>query len=286
MPRILVALAILLAIMVLAPPGTPGPASPRVASAATVVFQTDMYGSEQVPAVRTNAWGFVRWFFNDQKTEADYTVDVKGISGNQVSGADIHRGRSGVNGPVVRKLADGGFIVAAGHIRFSSADLNEMAGGNWYISLKSKQFPNGELRGQIVLPEGFWLPPAAAPAPPAPVFLPEPPAALIPAAAAPLLPPAAARPLLPTPYALCDETAQVTFLWTPVEGAFEQWLDLSLVDNGFAAGTFGAFGPMSALDDLVYWEGLMPGRPYYWRVNSRTAAGWVPSQTAAFRACY
>ena len=49
--------------------------------------------------------------------EADYTVDVKGLSSTYITGADIHRGGRGLNGPVVKHLADGGFIVIGGHIQ-------------------------------------------------------------------------------------------------------------------------------------------------------------------------
>src|SRR5689334_6492426 len=138
MPRILVGLVAVIITFALAPSVLPSPISPTPVSA-TIMFQTNMYGDQEVPAVRTNVWGFVRWFFNDQKTEADYTVDVKGVSGNQVTGAEIRRGRSGANGPMVRKLADGGFIVTSGHMRFTTADLNEMAAGNWYVTLFTKQ---------------------------------------------------------------------------------------------------------------------------------------------------
>ena len=128
--------------------------------AETFVFQTDMYGDEEVPPVHTIAYGFVRFFFNDPRTAADYTVDVKGYSDTVVLGADIHRGARGVNGPVVRHLADGGFIVTSGRIRVSEEDLREMAAGSWYVSLKTTEYPEGALRGQISLPEGFLPEPA------------------------------------------------------------------------------------------------------------------------------
>ena len=136
------------------------PASHPV-GAETLVFQTDMYGTENIPAVTTVSYGFVRFFFNDARTAADYTVDVKGYNGTQVTSADIHRGARGVNGPVVKHLADGGFIVTGGRTTFSQQDLQDMAAGLWYVSLKTVDHPEGALRGQIVLPAGFM--PASSP---------------------------------------------------------------------------------------------------------------------------
>ena len=129
-----------------------------------IVFQTDMYGTENIPSVTTVAYGFVRFFFNDARTAADYTVDVKGYNGSQVTGADIHRGARGSNGPVVKHLADGGFIVTGGRASFSAQELQEMAAGLWYVSLKTVDYPDGALRGQIVLPAGF-TPGSTGPAP-------------------------------------------------------------------------------------------------------------------------
>ena len=61
-----------------------------------VCFQIDMTGNQMVPAVATGAWGFVRFYnFNDTKTGADYTVDVKGLSGTLIAGADLHRAPRG-----------------------------------------------------------------------------------------------------------------------------------------------------------------------------------------------
>jgi hypothetical protein len=164
---ILAGLLLLVLIAAAAPAASP-------LQAETLVFQTDMYGTENVPAVTTVAYGFVRFFFNDARTAADYTVDVKGYNGTQVTGADIHRGVKGVNGPVVKHLADGGFIVTGGRATFTEQELREMAAGLWYVSLKTADHPEGALRGQIAPPSGFLAgstapqPPPSSPLPPVP----------------------------------------------------------------------------------------------------------------------
>ena len=111
-----------------------------------------MFCTEQVPPVETTAYGFVRFFFNEAGTAADYTVDVKGVSNNLVLGADIHRGAPGENGPVVKHLADGDFIVTSGRLTLTPDELQKMANGSWYVSLKTVHHPEGEMRGQIMLP--------------------------------------------------------------------------------------------------------------------------------------
>ena len=151
-----------LAFLVLAATGI---GSSQQARAADFVFETRMFGENQVPPVSTVGWGFFRFFFNEDRTAAEVTVDIKGLAGDAVTSADIHRGAPGQTGPVVKHLADGGFIVTSATVTFTKAELEDMAAGNWYISLKTVNHPEGELRGQIEPPAGF-LPTAAAPPPP------------------------------------------------------------------------------------------------------------------------
>ena len=146
--------------------------------AAEYVFETQMFGREVVPPVDTVGWGFFRFFFNEDRSAADITIDLKGLAGEVVISADIHRGAPGSNGPVVKHLADGGYIVTAAHVRFTKAELQEMNAGSWYISLKTTNHPDGELRGQIRPPADFLPSP---PAPPAPVNEAPPPAQVPPA---------------------------------------------------------------------------------------------------------
>lgn len=74
---------------------------------------------------------------------------------------------------------------------------------------------------------------------------------------------------------------RTTFLWTPSRSG-NQWLDLSIFNNGFAPGTFlstGALGP--PLYGFI-WGGLLGGTTHFARVNTLTSAGWKTSETLAF----
>ncbi|HXH22064.1 MAG TPA: CHRD domain-containing protein [Dehalococcoidia bacterium] len=125
------------------------------AGEAPFVFQTDMYGFNVVPPVETGAWGFVRFFFSEDRLEADYTVDVKGISGTLVEGADLRYGPPGGEGPVVRHLAGSGFIVTSGRLHLTPEELADLVAGNYYVTVYTKDHPGGELRGQVYVPPGF-----------------------------------------------------------------------------------------------------------------------------------
>ncbi|MGB6837773.1 MAG: hypothetical protein WBF66_08725 [Dehalococcoidia bacterium] len=73
-------------------------------------------------------------------------------------------------------------------------------------------------------------------------------------------------------------TVQVVFLWNPSYQG-QQWLDLSLLNNGFAPGTSVGVGPLTHDRWGFVWDGLLPGRTHYIRVNTLTPTGWVSSRT-------
>jgi hypothetical protein len=144
---------ILGSLIMLAAAGLAAPARPT--AGASLVFQTNMFGQNMVPPVNTGVWGFVRFFFNDARTEADYTLDVKGVSSNQVGTVDMFRGAPGTNGTLVRHLSDGGFLTFGGHLKLSAQEIADFVGGNYYVVLTTSAHPQGEIRGQIYVPCGF-----------------------------------------------------------------------------------------------------------------------------------
>ena len=91
---------------------------------------------------------------------------------------------------------------------------------------------------------------------------------------------------LTLPSAACSgSTADVTFKWTPQVGGSEQWVDISLADNGFQPGTFIGAGAFGSGVNSYTWTGITKGLVHYWRVNTLTAAGWIVSDTGSFVAC-
>ncbi len=75
---------------------------------------------------------------------------------------------------------------------------------------------------------------------------------------------------------------RVFFLWTPSRSG-PQWLDLSLVNNGFTPGTFVSTGAVAPSTWGWVWTGVLERSTHFARVNTFTAAGWKPGETLAFR---
>lgn len=88
------------------------------------------------------------------------TSGVITVTGLAATAAHIHDGFAGVNGPVVvafeQDAADATrWVVPAGATLVAEA-VDRLVAGALYVNVHSAQFPEGEIRGQI-LPEGFDL---------------------------------------------------------------------------------------------------------------------------------
>lgn len=76
-------------------------------------------------------------------------------------------------------------------------------------------------------------------------------------------------------------SVRVIFLWTPSQAGI-QYLDLSVYNNGFAAGTFVGLGAFAPGAWGVVWDGLTQGTTHFARVDTLSSTGWHASQTLAF----
>jgi hypothetical protein len=86
------------------------------------------------------------------------------------------------------------------------------------------------------------------------------------------------------PTATCSGgRADVTFWWGS-NHAGNQWLDLSVFDNGFSGG-FQNAGPLSPSTERFTWNGLIAGIPHFWRINTLVGGTWVTSSTGTFVPC-
>jgi hypothetical protein len=141
-----------------------------------VVFTVALRGSQQVPPVTTNAFGFVivRLFHNGTSTAIDFRLIVCNIA--NVTHAHIHVGAAGTNGPIVVPFfdqpsspvskANGCTVLASGLrgpfdlIPRPEAGINNWAdfvhallSGNTYVNVHTIANPGGEVRGQLVQQE-------------------------------------------------------------------------------------------------------------------------------------
>ena len=116
-----------------------------------ILVASRLLGSNEVPAVVTNAIGVATVTFNDTYTEATLNVTVSNLS-SAFTGIHIHNGIAGENGPVLFDFT-GTFVEGRSTSTFtvSKEDVAAMIDGDYYLNVHTANHPNGELRGQLAL---------------------------------------------------------------------------------------------------------------------------------------
>ena len=128
------------------------PVALLLVASATVYAQQpvplSLTGGAEVPPVTTSATGA-----GNITVLPDHTVSgsIK-TSGLVPTMAHIHQAAAGENGPVIitlTKTSDDSFAVPA-DAKLSKAQYTSYVAGNLYVNVHSAQYPNGEIRAQLL----------------------------------------------------------------------------------------------------------------------------------------
>ena len=139
-------------------------------------FSAVLTGDNEVSPVNTDASGKIKLFANPQQNMLDYGLSISDLNG-VVSGAHIHKGSLGTNGPVIATLrtgntfagasassssnGDGSTSTSVGGISTSADLIGPLAGkqitdlirliedGKAYVNVHTDQNSNGKIRGQL-----------------------------------------------------------------------------------------------------------------------------------------
>jgi hypothetical protein len=133
------------------------------------VFRAALTGEQQVPAVQTGGIGAAAFEVARDRRSIGFQLAAKDLS-SEITGAHIHLGAAGSNGPVVVELVmstgvSGTAFFTSG--RLTPADqvgplagqpdfgqlIAAMSGGSAYVNVHTSDFPAGEVRGQVEQPD-------------------------------------------------------------------------------------------------------------------------------------
>lgn len=107
-------------------------------------------GMNEVPAVTTNARGMAVFMLQKHEGKLSIKVVVDGLSG-AITGAHLHKGAAGTNGPVVENLTtmvNGNTIMAEVD---PTAYLADLKNGDIYLNIHTAANAGGEVRGQLMM---------------------------------------------------------------------------------------------------------------------------------------
>lgn len=130
-------------------------------------IDTTLRGNEEVPPVSTTMTGEATFHVANDEQSIHYALRVQ--SSQAVTGAHIHCGKRGENGPVVVPL----MITASGMITSQNITaeamncnpniqtmahlIQAMRSGTVYVNVHTVSNPSGEIRGQIMMDQTTWL---------------------------------------------------------------------------------------------------------------------------------
>jgi hypothetical protein len=136
----------------------------QVELATALHFTIDLDSAQARPAVGTTGGGTGVLVLSTDRSEAEYWVTYRGLTGPLSAGGHVHVGAPGVSGPVVKGIASGG-DPASGRVKGSwrSSDgtqpltpalVDSLIAGKLYVNFHTANNPAGEIRGQLVLAGG------------------------------------------------------------------------------------------------------------------------------------
>lgn len=121
-----------------------------------------MTGTQEVPPNESPATGVVDVCLWGDLSRLHVDINVAGLA-SPVTGAQVRRGLPGENGPVIFDL--GVFAGAGTRADFAPTgeQIQDLLGGLCYLNVQTEQYPEGEIRGQIILDSTTDVPPLRMP---------------------------------------------------------------------------------------------------------------------------
>ncbi|HEX9656533.1 MAG TPA: CHRD domain-containing protein [Bacteroidota bacterium] len=131
----------------------------QVNLATSLHFTANLTGAQENPPITTTAGGTGSFVLNPQRTEVQWVVTYRDLSGTLTAGGHFHVADSGRNGPIVKNIASGG-DPASNTISgvWASTDVSQpltpalvdsLIVGKLYVNFHTATNPGGQIRGQV-----------------------------------------------------------------------------------------------------------------------------------------
>ena len=113
-------------------------------------FSATLTAAEEVPPTQSTGTGTVEATFDTETKVFTYTIEYSGLSGD-ATGAHFHGPASpGENADPVVPIPDPLASPISGTATLDDAQAADLLAGKWYFNLHTAQYPDGEIRGQVL----------------------------------------------------------------------------------------------------------------------------------------
>ena len=131
--------------------------APLLASAAPMSFQVKLDGTQTVPQpVETNGTGTADLTYDPATKVLTWNVSFSGLTGPATMAHFHGPAPAGKNAGIEVWISTKGKMEApsplVGQATLTDAEAADLMAGNLYINIHTAKYPNGEIRGQVVMP--------------------------------------------------------------------------------------------------------------------------------------
>ena len=120
------------------------------ALAAQVNLSAMLTGTEEVPANTSPGTGTLEATYDSDSNVLNYTVTYSGLTGDATAAHFHGPAAPGENAPPAVPVEGSLASPISGTATLTDAQEAELLGGQWYFNLHTAQYPDGELRGQVL----------------------------------------------------------------------------------------------------------------------------------------
>ncbi len=114
-------------------------------------YRVSLSGRNEVPPAESAMDGSGTVALNQDEGTACPSIDVQAPADGEITGAHIHRGAAGENGPIVVRFQNDARSVKDDCVTAEQQVLSEIAQNpaGFYVNVHTNRFPNGATRGQL-----------------------------------------------------------------------------------------------------------------------------------------
>jgi hypothetical protein len=120
------------------------------ALAAQVNLAATLTGTEEVPPNDSTGTGSLQATYDSESNVLNYTVTYSGLTGDPTAAHFHGPADPGENAPPTVPVEGSLASPISGTATLTDAQEAELLAGQWYFNLHTAQYPDGELRGQVL----------------------------------------------------------------------------------------------------------------------------------------
>ena len=117
----------------------------------TASLTARLSGASEVPPTQSNAKGNLQATLDKNSRALTWTLQVSGLSGPPTAAHFHGPAAAGENAGVAVPITITGQPTDNGVVTLTTAQMDDLLAGRWYINVHTAGNPNGEIRGQMMI---------------------------------------------------------------------------------------------------------------------------------------